>query len=501
MKILSVSLENFASYEKLDFNFEAQGLTLIQGPTGSGKSTLCDAIPWILFGRTAKDGAVDEILSWPGKKITKGTTLIDTGKSTLLVSRTRGNKANDLWFCEENDKPQRGKDLNDTQNLINRLLDTDLYLYLSGSYFHEFSQTAQFFTTTPKNRRQICEQLADLSVANKLQNSNTAKTKEAQQELLTLSSAIDKLKSNIDVLKKVQLHETTKKDKWQQDHELKITRLKDKREQHTTSRNIILEELAAKMEADIHSQLNDTVCSECGAPKTVNPLIKPKSKFEALIDAELVKLNPYIVQIAEAKREVNPHTDSVKDYNFEIADKNKLCQFHENKAQGLIDKINDSNLLSDILVEFRSIIVRNVIIRVEQNTNDLLSEYFDAEIRVGLDVTQADKLEVTTTKDGNDCAYTQLSKGQRQILKLCFGVSVMQEVSNHHGINFNTLWFDEALDGMDDNTKLKAIRIFEKLATKHESVFIVEHSETIKAFISNKYNVELVNGNSEIEKV
>jgi len=59
VKILSCVLENFASYERLEFDFSPQGLTLIEGPTGSGKSTLCDAIPWILFGRTAKDGALD----------------------------------------------------------------------------------------------------------------------------------------------------------------------------------------------------------------------------------------------------------------------------------------------------------------------------------------------------------------------------------------------------------------------------------------------------------
>lgn len=499
MKILSVSLENFASYEKLEFSLEAQGLTLIQGPTGSGKSTLCDAIPWILFGRTAKDGAVDEILSWPGDKVTSGGIMIQFNDGSYAnIFRIRGNKKNDLYYSTVGSPEVRGKDLNDTQYLINRLLGTDLYLYLSGSYFHEFSQTAQFFTTTPKNRKEICEQLADLSVANTLQLKNNTNLKEAQKELVILSSTIDKLNSNIEVLKKVQLHETNKKDKWEKDHSDKLKRLELEREKVTTTRLAALDSLSEQMAIDLEKQATETICSECGADK--KPSLFPKSQFEKLISNKMVEINPYIAQILAAENEVNPHDDSVKDYTFEIKDKNKLVKFHEKQADILISKINDSDLLSDILVEFRSVIVRNVILRVEQNTNELLSDYFDAEIRIALDVTQADKLEVSITKDGNDCAYTQLSKGQRQILKLCFGVSVMQEVSNHHGINFNTLWFDEALDGMDDNTKLKAIRVFEKLATKHESVFIVEHSETIKAFINNKYSVELTNGKSEIEK-
>jgi ABC-type lipoprotein export system ATPase subunit len=95
---------NFGSYKHLEFDFNSNGLTLISGPTGSGKSTLCDIVPWILFGRTSKGGAVDEVRSWDAEEATTGTLMLHG------ISITRSRKPNDLTI-----DGRRGKDLNDTQ--------------------------------------------------------------------------------------------------------------------------------------------------------------------------------------------------------------------------------------------------------------------------------------------------------------------------------------------------------------------------------------------------
>src|ERR1700677_767637 len=199
MKILSVSLENFASYKKLSFDFQSQGLTLIQGANGSGKSTLCDAIPWILFGKTAKDGKSDEVRSWNTAEPTIGAIEVQLELYEVNITRIRG-KNNDLYYSFTADEAQnkiRGKDLMDTQRMINGLLGADYDLYLAGSYYHEFSQTAQFFTTTAKNRRSICEQLVDLSLPIKLQLNAHDLRKTHVRTSQEIQSKINELQSNI----------------------------------------------------------------------------------------------------------------------------------------------------------------------------------------------------------------------------------------------------------------------------------------------------------------
>ena len=158
-----IEVRNFASYSKLVIDFtQESGLTLIEGPTGAGKSTLCDIVPWVLFGRTAKGGTVDEIRTWNNREPTIGTVVLSLPDGKWEIVRTRG-KSNDLAFrCAGLQDLQRGKDLSDTQRLLNQKLGMDFDLYLAGAYYHEFSPTAQFFTSTAKTRRVTCENLVDL---------------------------------------------------------------------------------------------------------------------------------------------------------------------------------------------------------------------------------------------------------------------------------------------------------------------------------------------------
>lgn len=490
MKVLSVHAENFGSYQKLDFTLDASGLILIQGATGSGKSTLCDIVPWTLFGRTAKNGLADEVLSWPGDKQTMATVVTDT----ISVTRIRG-KGNDL-FWTENGIINRGKDIPDTQKRVNQKLNLNVDLYLSGSYFHEFSQTAQFFTTSAKNRRAICEQLVDLSLAKELQDKTNLETKAENEKLNQLTKIASKLDSDLSILKRLEQAEITKNETWLANQTHKLSNLKAKLDRFEVDKQLSINILKKKYADDLKRLRTATTCSECGAPKSIDP--NAESDYSKYLEFEQSKSNLYTEQLQILESETNPHDGTVKDFTAEISKIEALIGSNVKDIDTVRQNIGDLETLSDIIVEFRSVLITTTIARLQSTTNDYLEKYFDAEIRTTLDIQDTDKLEVSITKDGNFCAYTQLSKGQRQVLKLCFGVAVMEEVSNHSGVDFNTLWFDESTDGMDDSFKMKSLRLLESLSLSDKRVFLVEHSEQIKTFINTKYSVTLVNGRSQI---
>lgn len=503
MRITSCHIQNFASYKELKFIFQNQGLALIQGATGSGKSTLCDVVPWVLFGKTAKDGAVDEIRSWNTDETTYGHVTIDMGSYSLWIARTRG--PNDLYYVIDGvwEHPKRGKDLNDTQKLINDLLGIDSTLYLSGAYFHEFSQTAQFFITTAKNRRVICEQLVDLSLAKNL-----------QAKLLELYKAESKLEqtynNNIKVCaEKIQYlvkrnDYLEKAENFEKNKQIKLRKIED-------------EISALKIEPDLYfleedrelklakSALGDSICSKCGGKanskghEKLQEMITDLRQRVMLNNQNKYLLNKLIISYKEEESAKNTYIEVIEKMQ---ADSDIAIKEHTKYQELLAEtnqKIADIDLLTDVVNDFRGVTIKNTISNIESQTNKLLTDYYDSEIKVVFDVAEAaDKLDVMIYKDGNVCSYTQLSKGQRQLLKLCFGVSVMRTVSNHKGIRFNCIFFDEALDGMDDNFKTKTFRLLEGLSLEYESVFVVEHSENLKSMFSNKFTVELINGNSTI---
>lgn len=572
MKVISGSVENFASYKKLDITFTGQGLTLISGPTGSGKSTLCDIIPWVLFGKTAKGGTVDEILSWNSSEPTqvKIELLTNSGRK-MTVSRIRGGQSNDLYYATDSASFCRGKDVTDTQRQINSLLGISIDTYLMGAYYHEFSQAATFFTAPAKQRRQTLDQVVDLKLVKTITtalseelNVSKALLSEIQPFLIADSKHLEYLKKqlcasvesqriwDLNQAKLIQEIEG-KANSFDLEKEKTLKSLLKKQKIANIDRQTKIDDLKASivsLEADIKpsdafdveiAKLKKIIeehtaetCVACGAQKgsdkrvlrvqdmyrleqrkaenqrktiELRNLIRDLSLFskiednwEEQINRHLLTVNTYEDQLKQHKETKNPHVAQRDDLRRLIDDvKSSLARSNED-INALKTTIADINVLSSIADDFKALTIKNTIRSIQDNTNRLLVEHFDAEIKVAFSAQDSDKVEVSLQKDGNECSFTQLSKGQRQLLKICFAISLMRQVSNHSGVSFNALYLDEAFDGLDEDLKVKAYGLLQQLETEYESVFCVEHSSSLKSLFTKEYCVELVNGNSVINE-
>ena len=180
MKLLSFNVTNFQSYSSLSYDFTADSPTLITGPTGSGKSTLMDAPCWILFGKTSKESAVDDVRSWFSTSLPTSGQLnlkLNNGDEVEVI-RVRGKSPsqNDLFFTVFKETMRdrtitydqeiiRGKDLNDTQSKLELLLKMNYKTYTSAVYLHQFSKSDSFFIAKHQDRKEIIESIQDLSEA------------------------------------------------------------------------------------------------------------------------------------------------------------------------------------------------------------------------------------------------------------------------------------------------------------------------------------------------
>lgn len=486
MKLIKVQVTNFASYKNLEFTFTDNGLTLVSGPTGSGKSTLLDVVPWLLYGKTSKGGSVDEIRSWNSDETTYGSLTFDTH----TIVRTR--KPNDLTI-----DGRRGKDLADTQRRINEILGMDYELYLASAYMHEFSQTAQFFTTSPKNRRALSEQLVDLKLAKTLAVAAKDEEKFLNTAYESIQKQLNQDKIQLDTLNTVSADADAKAKDWDLDRNARIEHIikyLNDLEITTKAKLPILKAEAAR--------LNNLIkpCPTCGSghksatiEKQLQPVLNQIGRLTLQLELEQARTPK---DIENLRNSTNPHKstfDSVKlsslAYKVEELDV-QSCLIEE--------EIIKLSQLQDLIPQFRNILITDTISFLETKTNTLISEHFDGEMSISLKVETDDKLEVEIKKNGNDCAYTQLSKGQRQILKLCFCTAVMTCVQNHNGLSIDTLFYDEAMDGMDDETKAKAFTLLEKVATNYSNVFVVEHNENLKTLFHCSIIVSLQENHSII---
>jgi DNA repair exonuclease SbcCD ATPase subunit len=210
------------------------------------------------------------------------------------------------------------------------------------------------------------------------------------------------------------------------------------------------------------------------------------NEFDARAQSESERSNPFMEQIRRLKKE------------FEEADIDAgVISWNAEKAKL---KALSYGQIQDLSLSLRGALLQKAVKDIETATNLCMETYFDAELRVTFELEGSDSLKVGIFKSGYEASYKQLSKGQRQLLKLSYSVAVMKASSNIAGTHFSTLFFDEALDGLDAELKVKAFTLFESMSQDHETVMLIDHSPDFHQLFTTKFHVTLDGDESSIEE-
>ncbi len=561
MRVQNIHVENFGSYPVFDHDFDEEGLSLVYGSTGSGKSTFMDMVAWILYGVTAKDGAVDEVRSWQSpSEPTKGFALVSVNGTQVGISRSRGKGGqNDLFWTMDGGEEKRGKDLADTQKRIDEALGVSVSAYLYGSYLHEFSPTGTFWTASAKDRRKLFEKIAPLEFPATLAQKASDARKEAKAKLGKVELELAGLEGQLSSTAQASLDAATRKGRWAADQKAKAEALALKAVRFETDREMkiaestsvaeqwqaakqaeadaLTDELVtyenkikdpASFDAEIRRHMEQARCANCKSlPLSANAGIAKlqtektansynvkyfeQGKVRLTNLSKELKSNPYLSQIEQLKKstntfmaegakilaETNPFVDQAEKLGREVKTLTTQVASGQRDKKTLDARVASLTRLYELSFELRGQMLQRAVQAIQDETNGLLEKYFDAEIRVTFSLPSSDTLEVEIQKSGFDCTYRQLSKGQRGLLKLCFGISVMEAVANQAGISTNTMFLDEALDGLDESLKVKAHGLFLELATRHPSVYLIDHSPGLQNLMDRKYHVTLRGDASE----
>lgn len=527
MKILNFTAKNFGSYDKITFDFE-EGLTLISGPTGAGKSTFQDISFWGLFGLTAKGGSVDDVRSWTDANQPTSVELsLLTSQGLINVVRIRGKQhENDLYWVET-ELPEehyiRGKDIRETQKLLEERLGLSSDDYQISAYFHEFSPTAHFFTASSKSQRSLLESVANLEwpvkVADRIQNHK----KQVKLLINNLEKTLEKQLGKLEQLNDSYQDSGNRLLQWEEDKAKNIDTLYKKVQSFDDTKEKIVNQFQKQFESwevdkDAHlvklqNQIDsfpkhnhDKTCKECGQPnskvieaeyqlkqlireyETIN---KTKNPNKDRLESAKNQQNHYLFDLEVEKNKINPFISQTEQIIKNITAVTKT--FENNKADIRLKTTTFAhlNILYDYTFELRGQLLKTSVKSVEKCTNQYLSDYFDAEIKITLDIDTSDSVELSIFKSGHQCNFKQLSKGQRGLLNLCFGISVMKAASNRLGLHFDQLFFDEGLSGLDADLKVKSFRLFQHLNKQHSSIYIIDHATEFKSLFDKQYKVEI----------
>lgn len=544
MKLSKVHASNFGSYENIAFDFENLDLALIYGPTGAGKSTVMDLICWTLFGITAKDGNADDVRSWGNSSGTKGSVYLWHLGTFFKIERTRGEGKNDLFMVSNPASPNefvyRGKDLPETQALLNSTLGFTADQYLTGAYFSEFSPANRFFTAAASDRKKLFEDIADLKTALLIGERAKLKHKTLKADTATLSLTLSKEQGALENAMQAYDNQIEYFESWEVKKQEKIHRLGIEIENFQKTRESELattltklnlfqkrkEDGILKCEDELkHIKQNiktieDHACPTCKNPKSKTLRDKYDTQLQRTLalEAQLKHLNeqtnPHTIKmedvatrvngldaiLASTKEEPNPFKAQIDSQAKNLSRLSKRVENTKNQHEENTVVLSQLDRLYKLSLELKTILVKDAIKQIEFNTNKYLENHFDSQIRVKFVAEKADQLSCTIQKDGNECSFKQLSKGQRALLKLCFSVSVMSSSTNNSGLEFKNLFFDESLDGMDAELKIKAYDLFQELSLNKDSILVIDHSQELQNLFETKFHVTIDTGSSKIER-
>lgn len=199
--IKSVKATNFQSWPELEYTIE-RGVTLIKGynyddntAEGAGKSAILNAICWGLFGEIPKDTKIDDVIK-QGEKHCEVFVKLSDG---YTVQRTR--KPNDLGLWAPGAHgPLRGKDIKDTQKLIERHIGLTYESFLQSIYFAQNS-LVKFLLLNEDGKARILSQLANTEVFDVARKKAHEIAREASMKLVVEKNRLNDLDNTIKLIR------------------------------------------------------------------------------------------------------------------------------------------------------------------------------------------------------------------------------------------------------------------------------------------------------------
>ena len=212
-----ISWKNFLSTgnHPIKVELDEQATTLIIGSNGAGKSTILDALTFVLYGKSFRKINKSQLINTTNEKNCE--VEIEFSVNTTEWKIVRGIKPNIFKITKD------GKDLNESshaadqqkwleQNVLKMNYKSFTQIVILGS-----STFVPFMQLTAVNRREVIEDLLDIKIFSAMSEVVKAKLRSKRDEVRTLElkkdSLIDKVEMQENFIKTIEAtsHEDIKK--------------------------------------------------------------------------------------------------------------------------------------------------------------------------------------------------------------------------------------------------------------------------------------------------
>ena len=542
MYIKSIKITNFKSiYGTQEFDFtELDGLVKLSGIIGSGKTTLCEALLYGLFGNVAGH-KIPNLVSWNEKCCEIEMDLISRNKDIHIIR----NSSMPLQVSV-NDKLIAASSKRDTQAILEEELYDVPKLAIEKMCIISFSAFNSLASMNPAQTKQFLDEVFGFGTFTQYNNVVVDERKLQVNENTKLNAVYSDTQDQIEYL-------TNKKLKQQEElkntidivgcNELRaqlVEKGKAKKEEFKRIKaeceQKVLEVVAekqkwydkklecatlGKQEKDWYNTFKDGVCPTCGNEIGKDVIEEHKNKMldyakkykeyqnkENEIQLKIEKMNSEAKikqdelkqDMEDLKKQISNIDAQIQTYNNSLALLNEnyddLISEYNNKLDKLKKDIEVSdkeicewNDMNELFTKtFRYNLLETLIPHINKSI-----AYFINKLDQNYSITydQEFKPHIKIDTFDREISYKDLSTGQRKSLDLAIVFGILQNIIAN--VNFNLFCLDELFSNMDADSRNTMLALLNDSMAKDRTIFVINHAEMNDDHFSHKIKVRLEN--------
>jgi exonuclease SbcC len=198
-----LTITGFLSYrDKVEIDFNTFDLACISGANGAGKSSILDALTWVLFGKGRSDKDSDALVNSHADITTASVSLVFEYEGNLYnVQRARPRgKTSTLEFQIKNAngewKALTERSIKETQKRIEQILHMDYDIFTNASFFLQ-GKADQFTQQTATKRKSILGSVLGLDIWEEYRQRVFDKRKEIENEMTNIDGRLMEINAEL----------------------------------------------------------------------------------------------------------------------------------------------------------------------------------------------------------------------------------------------------------------------------------------------------------------
>lgn len=513
----NISFKNFMKYgnkvNKVDFN---NGLTLITGTNGAGKSSIFIALHYVLFGKTYNGKTLGSLVNNINKKDMLVELELEINDNPYRI--IRGTNPNKFEIYKNNELvPVLG-----TATAYQEYLETSILklteqafknmIYLGGDLLSQ-----SFVRLSKKEKEEVFSILSDTSIflelTDKIKTLEKEKVTEQTNEtyiLNTLTTTLIQTKEQYNTLVEQYNNQKQKQSANTDEIKAKLAECNNKIEQAKQIKseydNIDLTELEgkindlkqkiAKAEASLKIKEKFVLCGDC--PKVANFVNMEFNKDELEAEynkvySEYNELNTKKQDLLKQLNEIKPFAVMKKEYELLLENTTvinepsrdvldlveKQVKDQEVKINSVNDYISKLRTLKQLLSadNLRGLFLKIHLPFINKTINQYINMFSNFNFNFMLDNT----LKETIYKNNKPFEYKSMSNGEALRLTFSIMLAFIDICRNKFNTKCNLLILDEALDSSLDTVGKNELLSILRQQKQELAVYIISHNSEIKS--------------------